>query len=679
MPLKVPLTGGVNLLNDPREIADDEVTWAKNLFPVKPGVLKKRKAVGYVIAPSLSSDIGNQVGFFVPPFGGDILGVTAGRQSSGKAVIRAFKDDGTLTSFVGGVGDPVIYEMRPQMIPYLKRIYVMVGRMTGVTAFPGYNVSESGGTVTIAANAFNGVNNDISPRVAAIYRERMVYADLGSGYEDYIVFADPWDPMTIGDDVLAANGRAFRVGAREGDRIVALVEITQTVVGSPAQSALLVLKEHSAWLITGEPNLTTDTTDMFGSLVINKINIEAGCASAETVVNTPYGLLWASHDDVWLFDIGALPRKVGTKIQPALKHTADGSHYLWHAAYFDGAYRLSVFGEEQAESTNVPLQDQWWLDLRDGAPQSYRDAKWWGPMQYRPMNIGDDSALIGAFPMSVDKREGFNRLLGIGYLNTTGWPAVLVYDQEETVDRSYTTGESALPNGPIDTELVTKEYTPPDEMTEMVYAGTEVSARVDINTRLQVVAEVDGGAKSDTNSKTISADESSSADDASFDRVTIYPSARKPGGSLQIQLSDLPGYIIDDTNNWIIWRRGILFLYELTKGYYASMSELMDHIISAMNTASGSAAFSWSLSGGMIQITRNTSTWNYVVKPTGNSVVDARLDQSVALWGLLGFDTSADPAAAASQTATTEKYYKRSSSLEITGIVIRATPFNRRP
>lgn len=46
--VKVPFSGGVNLFVDPASIRDDQVVLAKNLVPVKPGILGTRPALQWV-------------------------------------------------------------------------------------------------------------------------------------------------------------------------------------------------------------------------------------------------------------------------------------------------------------------------------------------------------------------------------------------------------------------------------------------------------------------------------------------------------------------------------------------------------------------------------------------------------------------------------------------------------
>lgn len=77
---------------------------------------------------------------------------------------------------------------------------------------------------------------------------------------------------------------------------------------------------------------------------------------------------------------------------------------------------------------------------------------------------------------------------------------------------------------------------------------------------------------------------------------------------IQPNFCDLPGLIIDDTNNYISWcsfQNGAIlqvFTAQLTSGYYANVDTLLAHIISVMNTAQGAA-----ISG----FTINANPWSY--------------------------------------------------------------------
>lgn len=419
-PVKTLPLLGVNLLDDPRAIDDRELCYAQNTFPVRPGVLSKRLGMKNVepLPVTAFPKVTQVLACCSPPFESGIKIIWASRgydpvsnllqnttiywSAPGKDALGTLLDLGCVT------------RGRPTFVPYNNRVYV----------FPGYPFNIAGkyfnvdaiGNVRLDTFEFAGTNNsDLVPNVAGIYKERFVFGDFGPGKESAIVMADIADPATIGNN--AYTDRRIEVGSSNGDRLVAFKEITQGDVGNPTSAALLVLKEYSAHIITGEPLLTTESGKVWGDANISRINYDCGCASAETVCTTPYGTIWAGHDDVWFFAKGSLPIRIGSKIRPRLLGSPAGGRYLWHAAYFDGIYRLACYSPGRGpaditgflsdpEDTSLP-DEQWWLDLRGGPPQSHKDAQWWGPQIFKRRYLYySANSIANNAPMVVDKRPG---------------------------------------------------------------------------------------------------------------------------------------------------------------------------------------------------------------------------------------------------------------------------------
>ncbi len=484
---------GVNLLDDPRRIQDDECVKAKNLIPMKPGILKKRPAMSFVGTfasngtPSLKGTLGCPINVaYHPKPGGPtiytyhsvastasiatvyaalttysrgnvvlapdgnhytcVAGVngtgTTGAASPPADVTGTYILDGTVywaytPTLVAGVGVSIddlaagtttsqmltgAFPRQPMGFAFQNKYYFFPGHPSQVAC---WEISYENSVTTITEVGFTGEGNAFSPSAACVYRNRAVYGNLGAGYESRVMFSDPYDMLRVGEFPLTATGRSFDVGPGDGDRVVALVPITQSEIGNASSESLLVLKEYSAYIITGEPDQTTTSGTtrelMFGDMVVSKISYDCGCASARTVASTPYGTFWAGHDDVWYFAKGSLPMRIGTKIRPALAATAPIDRDRWHAAYFNGFYRLAVMGHPQdidmrtqqgwgsgaagpddtySSSTSGTSNlwslysqggsgiiqnscaDQWWLDLRNGPSQDAMESRWWGPQRF---------------------------------------------------------------------------------------------------------------------------------------------------------------------------------------------------------------------------------------------------------------------------------------------------------
>jgi hypothetical protein len=259
-----------------------------------------------------------------------------------------------------------------------------------------------------------------------MYVDRFVFGDCGPGYESYIGFADRGlEPDSngvlapIGDNFLALDGRRVQIGTNLEDRVTALVPVMLSAAGDPSKTGLFVLKEYFASLVTGEPNQTTDSGDVAGSISIADIQFKCGCVGMQTVAYTPYGVIWAGPDDVWLFEGGNVPRRLGTKIRSILQQSPPNLRYRWHAAYFNGFYRLAVFSEGQGPSDDSPCGEQWWLDMRHGPPQDSDSAAWFGPMTYKvpkssitsPTMLMTDTTVTGTWTMAVDERSDTEQAL----------------------------------------------------------------------------------------------------------------------------------------------------------------------------------------------------------------------------------------------------------------------------
>ncbi len=404
----IPFDKGVNLLDDPRKIEDGELVEAKNLVPWEPGILSTRPAGKIERLVDELSGRGYPLTQYVIPF-----------PEFGRDFIYAFRDvvnnvNTTLKTgyFVPGGSTEsqdmgAITRIQPAIIGYNNVVYAFGGYPCPTA---GYKFQDNGGgSFGFTEFTFGGTGNaDIRPSVVGVYRDRFVYGDLGPGYESSLLMADRFLPASVKNSALAANGGTFDVNPNDGDRIVAITEITQTAVGSPTQSACLVLKGRSAFILTGEPAESSGSFS-FDDFTVNALSYECGCASAATLCKTPYGWFWAGPDDVWFFATGQVPVRVGTKIRKALERTPAATRYKWHAAYFNGFYRLAIAAEGQGPNDDSPMQEQFWLDLRNGPPANFRDARWWGPMTYKFVTPGvapyeSPTTILGTYNMTVAAR-----------------------------------------------------------------------------------------------------------------------------------------------------------------------------------------------------------------------------------------------------------------------------------
>lgn len=580
----VDFSGGVNLLRDRRYIADNELTWAKNFVPTKSGLAGKRLPRGLMLADGglpLAFGGPHPIGLYIADVpGADFLVMNRTVVGTQSAYLQAFSyvSSGALASTIYSA----IPAKRPQAVNFDHKVYVVTGpetygggviQVSGATAVSGVILQATPlGAVEMESLTFPSIQTiPVAPRMLAAYRRRMVYADFGPGMEDWLIFSDFQQPTVISADVLAANGRNFRLGGTPG-RITAIREAMLTSTGSPTETVLLAFKERSMYIIQGEPGQSTDTTPgsgpntILGDLVVQRVNTDAGCSSPETIVQTPYGLLWAGPDDVWMLREGQTPQRVGTKIRPALEHTPADKRYLWHAAYFNGFYRLSIFSEGQGPSDDSPCGEQWWLDLRDGLDGPPR---WWGPMVYKsvpgtaaatpweasseysvgavrsnegntyvvvaetgasgttgPLGYGTGivdgnvtwdwvaavPSLTGVRMQALDTRDGRQAQLLSLEGNNYGQSYLYSYDVGGTSGRDGPaenggfTGSllpASLDDSEIEVELRTAESDLGDPGTDKVYAGVELSVASSEAVYMRAETSFDGGARVITNDETM--------------------------------------------------------------------------------------------------------------------------------------------------------------------------------
>lgn len=674
----VPLdfSGGVNLIRDRRYVAPNELTYAKNFVPTKSGLAGKRLPRELV----LKSD-GTPVNLtFIPPLslhvtdisGADLL-ITYRSVSLGLAAVSLYTVGGVLQA---GASFDVMPTRRPQAVSFDRKIYVVagietLGRITWVvdgTTYVGTSgiilqSSSTGSPETVSLNFTGTQTIPVCPRLLASYRRRMVYADFGPGMEDWLIFSDFQAPTTISADVLAANGRNFRLGGTPG-RITALREVMLTATGTPTETALVAFKEQSMYIIQGEPGQTTDTTPgsgpntILGTLVVQRVNTNAGCSSPETIVQTPYGLLWAGPDDVWMLSSGQVPVRVGTKIRPILEATPADKRYLWHASYFNGFYRLSVFSEGQGPGEDSPCGEQWWLDLRDTDEDGQPNLRWWGPMVYKCVPGGDDTSteLTGVRMQALDTRDGKAPTLYSAEFNNDGQSFLHVYDTPGSGrDGALPTGfpsESSV-NGAdgseIEVELRTAELDEGDPGTEKVYAGVELSLASSEAVQMSAETHFDGGQRVITNTEVFGQtgfvldvnvlDSDTQFLTREFKPQTIRPSpsTRPRGYTLQQTIKDVPGYIIDDTCNQMCllidpveaYGPGTKFFsFTLTSGYYATIAALVTEIAVQVEIATSvTDVLNWLSTMTSNQSPRSAATANFVLVPGGGYTIQA--------WGFL--------------------------------------------
>ncbi len=590
---------------------------------------------------------------------------------------------------------------------------------TGPSRFPyyAYNLStEIAGSVTGVAFAGTG-NQNVFPSVAVPYKQRLALMNFGGAYRNTIVFTDDYTADVVGNDVLASNTRSISlVAGQDGDEIVAGIELMLTGMGTPAESGLLILRRYGTpFLLTGDMSQTGSGTS---TLNIKRISIETGCAGPYTVARTPTGIVWAGADDVWAFAAGVLPTRIGQKIQPALKLTPPELQYRWSGVYYDGFYRLAVWGEGQAQGpTNAP-GDQWWLDLRDGLPPDWRQARWWGPQQY----LG--GASVGVAPvaqtwglLAETRSHKPRRLYYLDRVETSAsvYSSVVgeyVPDPRDITAHAAYIADADLVDHEVVSELITKEYAlkPP---YQQVNDGVMATVRTDHDLMLTAEYSLDDGAYVTDRDKYIEANAPFLLDATALDGsnllnnkvspTRINPTTRRAASTHKFKLYDNAGWIIiegvndsvavglDPGTGFYTWWVGTV-----AAGAY-TISDLATAVAAAINAAKPAASNNWGFTsaagvytlnaGGPygVGVTMSVRFATFTVTPpdSGTAPTAAQAAACRRLFAILGFDVagnlSAGPGVSPTIAGSTAPFKKGAAHYELSGLQINMDVISRTP
>lgn len=707
-PIPVPATGGVNLLYDARRIGDHELRRAKNLVPTDPGILSKRGVAHTVAALEVTASVPSA--FCFNPFAAFDFVVGLVNTSTGVAEIAA----GTLAGLDATARATVPYmnDRRPLLVPFNDKVYCFPGDPNGGM----YVVQDSGAGPEVTDFAFSTTQSIArSPRVAAAYKRRMVFANFGPGYENTITFADDTDPADVHGDFLANNGMSFRLPIPTSDAIVAMIEVSQSSVGTPMESVLLVLCQFSAFIITDEPLMTTDVPDNSsyrGNMQVNRVNEPCGCASPQTVVRTQYGVMWTGPDDVWGFNFGAVPVRLGSKIRPAITRCAPDKRYLMHAEYHNGFYRVAIAGEGQVPDHHGKMGEQWWLDLRGGMPTSADNATWWGPQVYVVPNGSLTAPTPGTFIMARDQRpDRENHLYMISQVAPVGFQqvALQVVDASGAYDTALIPGATGMDEyeaqeqgNEVAIDLLTKEYDlgapgVPMPTFDKLWLGMDVDIWVGEVCNLK--ADIIIGDNYDEQGIVVTQKGFVLGVDAldSGKQSRVWQGVHIPrdpdtvlvGKTYQVRLYDNPSWPVPtaDLGSYFLMTDldGDVMLLTLTPGIYENIAAYLDELVTQMSTLEGMNPTTHDQGTdprGPVEITHPVSadygydvTHSYYLESDG-----ARSTRKIA--ASLGFDdTEQSPfgATGAVHTAGVHVREKLCAPLSIGGIILRVEPSGRSP
>lgn len=414
--IELDWTGGVNQLEDPQAIKDNQVVESVNSYPTLNGTLDKREpvqAAGSVVDDGVLAI--KPVTLFVPDkvLGIDFIlhgcynSVAQGEFISAiqlNATVKRLVPDGKSVFFNlanNSLAGPV------KFVNYKSRVIAVV---EGVEGFYQLGIKPDGTlywthvsfvwpATTAGVVAAQVQSTLVKPSCVAVYRGRLVFS-----YKNWLIFGDRdaetgWENVDsaptwarVGDDVLSVNGRHLDLAAIQGEDIIAMKEISLSATGNPMESALLVRTNRSTVICTGAPAQTTDSefdtaAGYIGDFQASKVNFDCGIVGKNAECSTPYGIVWAADDEVWLMN-GNAPVAIGTAIRPILRNTPPNLRSYWSMAYANGFVFLAIATEASSTERDLRIQ-HWRLDLRkmqDAGPC------WFGPQDYETL---PDTAAAG--------------------------------------------------------------------------------------------------------------------------------------------------------------------------------------------------------------------------------------------------------------------------------------------
>lgn len=196
--------------------------------------------------------------------------------------------------------------------------------------------------------------------------------------QDRVVYSEPLD------DTLWPPNNFIDANVNNGEVISGLGINSITSATRGAQTQLVVFKPTAILVNDGALSASEQRLAV--------VSVALGCPGYHSIVNTPFGLIFASKKTVCLMDTsGKEPTQVGFFISPQMELIPPAMQ-KWMAAIFnENTYKLSFSNDNDTKNN-----EEWWLDLK---PQIFpQEHNWYGPhigdfiLQYAIFN----SILIGA-------------------------------------------------------------------------------------------------------------------------------------------------------------------------------------------------------------------------------------------------------------------------------------------
>lgn len=385
---------GVDLSVHPRELADDKLAWSENAYQVQPGEVGFRPQTeilenGYILDKEPTNVA---LAFWDDPASGKhfrFIWIDAdGASLRGHCTLDIIQGGGSFVTV-----EQFLASGRPCFLRWRERLYVFPGWSKPGIVITGLDDQQTHGLAVSDIGTNWGTK--LRPRTVWLYREHFLLAGMDSPDESTVWPCEYNDP-----DTLLASTKSWYLGRGDGDQIIHGIEVPVYGGSQVIEPYCVVWKRRSTWMIQGAP--PTGATS--GSISVIPINRYEGCVAKETVAVTEHGVIWCSGKNVWLMPPGEKPVPIGREIAPYISKLSPNAPHAWHAAYFNGIYRLTVPSHREAAPLSQAVgsapeghgseftalhrypggfspTEQWWCDLREYVkPETPGKVTWWGPM-----------------------------------------------------------------------------------------------------------------------------------------------------------------------------------------------------------------------------------------------------------------------------------------------------------
>lgn len=294
-----------------------------------------------------------------------------------------------------------------------------------------------------------------------VWRNRVVFS--GSYSDPYSVFAT--DVILPGLEQATFNqGTFFPVNAKVPlPAPITGIGIAGVTTDQDAQSPLLFFTATKTFLCMGDPFSATEDAELV------EISSRVGCVGHDSIVNTPFGTIFASLDSVYMIPTGGgYPEDIGWPIADQIRSIPPGQRQQIVGQFHKQFYKLALPPKGGARNTT-----QWWLDLRLGVSNP---PSWWGP------HVGTELTAVAAdldSPIELDR----------GYAAHSDDVLVLTHQLIRFADYNPATGvlvgiRSVLRTGRFDGEA---------PFIAKVFTRIRLIAQTNAHSYIGIVMKTDGG------------------------------------------------------------------------------------------------------------------------------------------------------------------------------------------